>query len=232
MSDVRILTVNVVHELIADPVGDVGRTAIDKRPVEGPAQIQTLGVVGDTCLDRKYHGGRDAAVYAYAREDQATWEAELGRPVPAGSFGENLTTEGLDVTGAVIGERWEVEGVDGSAPVLLEVTSPRIPCTTFQAFTGEPHWVKRFTDRGDPGAYLRVLGEGRIQAGSRVRVVERPSHGVTVGEVFVLRLADPARLALLLAEGTDLHPPLVEAIQSQLRRTPAAGRAVDAEVSV
>jgi MOSC domain-containing protein YiiM len=219
MPAARILSINVVHALIVDPVGSVGRTAIDKRPVDGPVDVLAQGVVGDTCLDRKHHGGRDQAVYAYAREDQAGWEPELGREVAAGEFGENLTTEGLDVTGAVIGERWEVASDDPTAPVLLEVTAPRIPCTTFQAFIGEPHWVKRFTDRGAPGAYLRVLGEGRISSGAQVTVVHRPSHGVTIGDVFVLRLADPKRLERLLAEGVDLHEPLVAAIESQLRRT-------------
>jgi MOSC domain-containing protein YiiM len=226
MPGARIISINIVHALIVDPVGDVGRTAIDKRPVPGPVVVQTLGLVGDTSLDRKYHGGRDQAVYAYAGEDQAGWEAELGRPVPPGSFGENLTTEGLDVTGAVVGERWQVEGADGSPPVLLEVTAPRIPCATFQAFTGEPHWVRRFTERGAPGAYLRVLGEGRITAGASVEVVERPAHGVTIGEVFVLRHADPDRLARLLAEGDDLHVPLAAAIESQLRRGSAPGQSL------
>lgn len=221
MPGARIISVNVVHALIVDPVGSVGRTAIDKRPVETVVEVLEHGVVGDTCLDRQHHGGRDQAVYAYAREDQAGWEPELGRPVKAGEFGENLTTEGLDVTGAVIGERWEVESEVADRPVVLEVTAPRVPCSTFQAFIGEPHWVKRFTDRGAPGAYLRVLGEGRIKAGAQIQVASRPSHGVTIGEVFVLRNADPKRLAQLLAEGQDLHRPLVEAIESQLRRSGA-----------
>lgn len=219
MAGPRVLSVNVVHALIVDPVGSVGRTAIDKRPVDGPAEIHRLGVVGDTCLDHKNHGGPDQAVYAYAREDQQFWEGELGRAVPAGSFGENLTTAGLDVTGAVIGERWQVETAHGTDPVLLEVTAPRIPCSTFQAFTGEPHWVKRFTDHGAPGAYLRVLGEGVIAAGSAVTVVHRPDHQVTIGDVFVLRDADPARLQRLLDEGDNLHEPLVAAIRSQLDRS-------------
>ena len=218
MAQARVLSINVVHELIVDPVGSVGRTAIDKRPVDGPAEIQELGVVADTCMDRKNHGGRDQAVYAYAREDQAGWEAELGKAVPAGWFGENLTTADLDVTGAVIGERWEL-AARGARPVVLEVTAPRIPCSTFQGFTGEPHWVKRFTDRGAPGAYLRVLAPGIIEAGCAVRVVERPDHGVTIGEVFVLRLADPDRLRLLLAQGRDLHQPLAASIRSQLQRS-------------
>jgi MOSC domain-containing protein YiiM len=214
----RVASVNVVHAIVADPSGDVGRTAIDKRPVDGAVQIQALGPVGDTVLDRKHHGGRDQAVYAYALEDLAAWSVELGRDLSPGTFGENLTTEGLDVTGAIIGERWQVAGADGSDPVVLEVTAPRIPCRTFQGWMGEPHWVRRFTERGAPGAYLRVTVEGRIRAGAAVEVVHRPEHGVTIGEVFVLRHADPARLRALLDHGRDLHGPLADAVAARLAR--------------
>ncbi len=123
------------------------------------------------------------------------------------------------MTGAVVGETWQVAGADGTDPVLLQVTAPRMPCVTFQAWMGEPHWVRRFTEHGAPGTYLRVLVEGVITAGAPVEVVDRPAHGVTVGEVFRVRLADPARLRRLLDEGDDLHPPLVDAIADQLRRT-------------
>ena len=85
------------------------------------------------------HGGPDQAVYAYARED-LDLEAELGRPLENGVFGENLTTEGLDVNGALIGERWRI-GPD----VILEVSRPRIPCGTFQGWMAQGDWIKRFT---------------------------------------------------------------------------------------
>jgi MOSC domain-containing protein YiiM len=210
MSGARILSVNAVHALLVDPAGSVGRTAIDKRPIEGPVTVQRLGIVGDTVLDRANHGGIDKAVYAYAREDVASWEFELGRPIAPGQFGENLTTEGLDVTGAVIGELWEVDTKTGAA-VVLEVSMPRTPCVTFQAWMGEPHWVKRFTDHGAPGAYLRVLSEGKITAGAPISVIHRPAHGVTVGEVFLSRLADPDRLRILLDQ-PGLAPDLVHAV--------------------
>ncbi len=219
MTQARIVSVNMVHAIVPDPLGDVGRTAIDKRAVSGPVTIQELGPVGDTVLDRKHHGGRDQAVYAYAAEDLLDWAGLLSRDLAPGAFGENLTTEGLDVTGAVVGETWQLAGADGTDPVLLQVTAPRMPCVTFQAWMGEPHWVRRFTEHGAPGTYLRVLVEGVITAGARVEVVHRPAHGVTVGEVFRVRLADPARLRRLLDEGDDLHPPLVDAITDQLRRT-------------
>ena len=136
-------------------------------------------------MDTRHHGGRDQAVYAYAVEDRdlvgGGARPRAGRP---GSFGQNLDTEGVDVTGAVIGERWQI-GDDG---VVLEVTCPRIPCTTFQGFMDEPHWVKRFTEHGASGAYLRVVSEGTVGAGDTVTVLDRPDHGVTIGDVFRLRV--------------------------------------------
>jgi MOSC domain-containing protein YiiM len=215
----RLLSVNVVHALVPDLLGDVGRTAIDKRPVDGPVLIDEAGPVGDTVLDRRHHGGRDQAVYSYASEDLADWAAKLERPLAPGSFGENLTTAGVQVTDAVVGEVWRVAAAGGGPDVVLQVTSPRTPCVTFQGWIGEPHWVRRFTEHGAPGAYLRVLAGGPVEAGATVHVVDRPGHGVTVGEVFQLRFADPARLRRLLAEGDDLHPRLVEAVADQLRRS-------------
>jgi MOSC domain-containing protein YiiM len=219
----RLVSVNVVRAIIPDPRGDVGRTAIDKAPSSEPVDLLESGPAGDVVVDRKHHGGRDQAVYAYAREDQAWWEEELGRPLPPGTFGENLTTEGLDVTAAVIGERWRIDGVDGSGDVVVEVTSPRIPCQTFQSWLDEPQWVRRFTEHGAPGAYLRVLAEGRVRAGATVEVVHRPAHGVTIGEVFQPRFADPARLRRLLEEGEDLQPALVRRLAREVAR--AAARA-------
>ncbi|MDQ1641257.1 MAG: hypothetical protein QOJ90_608, partial [Actinomycetota bacterium] len=139
----RLLSVNVVQELIPDRLGVLDRTAIDKRPVDGRVAVSVpghagVGLAGDQIYDREYHGGPDQAIYAYAAEDRAWWAAELGREIAAGAFGENLTTEGVDVTGAVIGERWQI-GADG---LVLEVTAPRIPCRTFQGWMDEPHWVK------------------------------------------------------------------------------------------
>jgi MOSC domain-containing protein YiiM len=164
-----------------------GLTGIDKRPVEGPVQVCPpgpkgtggSGLAGDRILDTKNHGGNDLAVHAYAREDLDAWEVELGRPLPSGIFGENLTTAGLDVTGALIGERWQV-GRD----VVLQVTLPRIPCQTFAAWMGLPDWVKTFTLRAKPGAYLRVLRAGAVQRGDPAIIVHRPDHEVTIGLAF------------------------------------------------
>jgi MOSC domain-containing protein YiiM len=174
----RLLAVNVVHALIPDLSGNVEQTAIDKRPVAGRVAVRALGVDGDSQSDTRHHGGPDQAVYAYASEDAAWWAAELDRTVDPGNLGENLTTSGVDVTGAVVGERWRI----GTAE--LQVRSPRIPCTTFQSFWDVPRLVKRFTAHGAPGAYLAVLAEGEIGAGDVIEVVGRPAHGLTIGEFF------------------------------------------------
>lgn len=194
MKAARLLSVNVVHALVPDRRGDLDRTAIDKRPVAGRVRVGRLGVEGDQQYDTRHHGGPEQAVYAYAREDAAWWAAELGYDVTPGRFGENLSTEGVDVTGAVIGERWRV-GDDG---VLLEVSCPRIPCRTFQGWMDEPTWVRRFTERGAPGAYLRVVGEGTVGGGDEVEVVHRPEHGMTIGDVFVIRNAPADGLERML----------------------------------
>jgi MOSC domain-containing protein YiiM len=204
----RLASVNVVRAIVDDPLGSVGRTAIDKRPVPGPVRIGPYGLAGDTVMDHDNHGGLNQAVYAYAAEDIADWSGLLGREIAPGTFGENLTTAGLDVTGAVIGETWEIESAERPEPVVLQVVSPRIPCRTFQAWMGEPHWVKRFTDHGAPGAYLRVLAGGKVQAGAEVTVASRPGHGVTIGQLFRRDPADAADFRRL-QEDTELPGSLV-----------------------
>ncbi|SFM71733.1 MOSC domain-containing protein YiiM [Pseudonocardia ammonioxydans] len=187
-----------------------GTSGIDKRPVPGPVHIAipadgASGLAGDTVCDARHHGGTDKAVYAYAREDLDLFEPDLG-PLHAGVFGENLTTRGLEVTGAELGERWRVGGV------LLQVTAPRIPCRTFAAWLERDGWVRTFTAAGRPGAYLRVLEPGPVHAGDPVAVERRPGHGVTVGDAFRALLTEPARLAGLLAAGDDLLPEIREKV--------------------
>jgi MOSC domain-containing protein YiiM len=142
----------------------------------------------------KHHGGVDQAVYAYAREDLDGWEPELGRPLRNGVFGENLTTLGLDVNNALIGERWRI-----GADVVLEVSCPRIPCATFQGWLERDGWIKRFTRAARPGAYLRVIEPGDIRAADPVEIVHRPDHDVTVALVFRAVTLEPELLPRLLA---------------------------------
>jgi MOSC domain-containing protein YiiM len=188
----RVLAVCIVGLQLFDVPGSrVGRSGIDKRPVEGRAPVEHLGIEGDAVLDHRDHGGEGQAVYAYGQEDADWWERELGRDLPAGRFGENLRTAGIDLNAAVLGERWRI----GTA--LFEVTAPRIPCNTFARFWDVPQLVKRFTERGATGAYLRVHETGDVGAGDEIEVVARPDHGVTAGRAFRLLTTEQSDLAEL-----------------------------------
>jgi MOSC domain-containing protein YiiM len=171
-------------------------SGIDKRPVAGRVAVHPLGLDGDIQVNRKHHGGEGQAVYCYGQEDADWWERELGRDLSAGLFGENLRTAGIDLTGALLGERWRV----GTA--LFEVTAGRIPCATFAVYWGIPDLVKRFSARGATGAYLRVLETGDVGAGDAVDVLWRPDHGITTGRAF----------RLLTTEHVDL-PELAPALE-------------------
>jgi len=197
---VHLLSLNVGKPR-ENPWKGLAATGIDKRPVHhsvavtapGPKGTGAVGLAGDQAHDAKHHGGADQALYAYAREDLDTWQEQLGRPLHDGSsFGENLTTLGVDVNGALIGERWRI-GTD----VLLEVSCPRIPCATFQGWLGEPGWLKRFIRARRPGAYLRVIDEGSIRAGDPIDVVSRPEHDVTVALTFRALTTEPELLPRL-----------------------------------
>ena len=166
-------------------------TGIDKHPVDalevaapGPNYGDGSGVSGDFVGDSDFHGGAHKAVYAYAREELDFWETELARPLRSGMFGENLTTSGVVLRDLLIGQQVRV----GSA--LLEVSVPRTPCGTFAEWLGERGWVKTWSDRGDCGAYFRVIEPGHIAAGDSLELVGKPSHDVTMGMAFRAKLGD------------------------------------------
>lgn len=214
----RLATVEVMPSLLSVNIGStttlpgIGATGIDKKPVSGPVEVRApgpkgvggSGLIGDAVCNRRHHGGDYQAVYAYASEDLGTWAAELDRLLPAGSFGENLTTSGIDITNAVVGERWQV-----GEHVVLEVSGPRVPCRTFAQKIGERHWVKTFTAKAVPGAYLRVVEPGIIKAGDALRVLSRPDHDVTIELSFRALTTERDLLPRLLV--ADALPP--EAMQ-------------------
>ncbi len=193
----HVVSVNVGTPVDVSWAGSVGRTAIRKRPTTGPVRVHALGLEGDEVADKRDHGGIDQAVYAFAQEDLDFWTEQLGERVPPALFGENLTTSGIDVNEAQLGEQWRV----GS--VLLQVSSVRIPCSTFQnhlALEGfdETGWVKRFTAQKRPGPYLKVVEEGTLAAGDDLVVTHRPDHGVTVSTMFAALTTDRSLLPELL----------------------------------
>ncbi len=177
------MTVNILHTLGPTPK-TVRQTAIDKRPVDGDVVVGPLGLEGDRQMDTKHHGGPTQAVYAYAVEDLAWWSTELGRDIPPGFFGENLSTKGIDIGSCVQGERWLVGDPADPRHVVLEVTDARIPCATFAYRMQERGWLRRFADHGESGSYLSVVRTGAIRAGAPITVVRVPEHGETIRAQF------------------------------------------------
>jgi MOSC domain-containing protein YiiM len=173
-------------------------SAIGKAPVTGRITVGGVNLAGDDQADRELHGGPNKAVYAYASEDITWWADQLGRELGPGSFGENLTTQGVAVSGAVIGERWLVGSTE------LEVCQPRQPCYKLGLAFGDPQMVRRFAQADRPGAYLRIVRGGELGAGDVVEVVSRPEHGITVA--FVSRAILSDRTLLLHAASAPALP--------------------------
>jgi len=192
MATARIIAVStgVVADLVI--AGRPDHSAIDKRPAAGPVRVGSRGLAGDEHGDTQLHGGLDQALYAYAREDLDWWTERVGRELRDGGFGENVTTSGIDVSAALIGETWRL------GDVVVQLTAPRIPCETFKAWMGEERWVRRFAAAGRPGAYLRVLAEGEIAAGDAIEVVARPAQRVTVAEAMRAYCGDAELMRALL----------------------------------
>ena len=205
----RIVSVNVgTPRPISVRRGRPMMSAIGKLPVEGPVRVEGVNLAGDDQADRRVHGGPDKAVYAYAREDSDWWAEQLGREIVDGMFGENLTTEGVDVSGAVVGERWRIGSVE------LEVCQPRLPCSKLGMRFGDLKMVKRFGQAGRPGAYLRIVTEGELQAGDELTVVSRPDHDVTVALVSDAILVDGS-LAAKAASAPELAEDLAVDLRAQ-----------------
>ena len=204
----RVLSVNLARVQPNPHQRGEALTGIEKIPTSDPVLVRAPGtkrdglgggLVGDTVCDRRHHGGDTQAVYAYAREDLDHWESVLGRNLPGGVFGENLTTTGVDVNAAVIGERWRI-----GDELELAVTVPRIPCGTFRGWIAEQGWLRTFARAAMPGTYLSVVSPGQVRAGDPVTVLHRPAHGVTVAQVFRAVALEPALLpSILAAEGLD-----------------------------
>jgi MOSC domain-containing protein YiiM len=210
----ELVAVNAVYKV---GPGAGRKTAIDKRPVHGPVEVGELGLQGDTQCDRRFHGGPDKALYAYAVEDAEWWASELGREVAPGLFGENLTVADIDCTHAVFGERWRLGSV-----VVVEVRMPRTPCDNLSLRLGIPGFHRRFSASRRVGAYLKVLSPGRIAAGDPAVIEHRPRHGVTIADWIGRRDPDDARK--LLDSGIDLADEVRRSAQRLKRRSAEPSR--------
>ena len=196
----RIVSVNVGELRTVEFRGRIVSTGIYKFPVEGAVRVEGVNVGGDDQADRRVHGGVDKAVYAYAWEDYEWWSGQLGRTLPPGTFGDNLTTQGIDVGGAVVGQHWRI------GDVALEVSEPRVPCYKLGIRMENPRFPQVFSAAHRPGAYLRIIEEGSLAAGDRIEIGTPPEHGLTVGDIARIYDRDHHESGRLL-EAAELSDP-------------------------
>jgi MOSC domain-containing protein YiiM len=203
----RLISVNVGLPKVVDTGSRQVETAIWKHPVEGRVAVRGVNLEGDRQADLTVHGGPDKAVYAYAIEETRLWEQELGRELGAGAFGENLTTAGVDVSGAVLGERWRI------GTTLLEVVQPRLPCFKLGLKMGDPGFLRTFAHASRPGAYLKIIVEGELGAGDPIEVdlAGRPDHGISVRLVSDAMLVDHS-----LIPRAEQAPQLIASLRKQM----------------
>jgi MOSC domain-containing protein YiiM len=188
----KILSVSVGRPRDFSFHGRPARSAIWKTPVSGRVAVRGVNLAGDDQADRGAHGGTDKAVYAYAVEDSRWWESREGRPFANGEFGENLTTEGIDVNAALVGERWAI----GSA--VFEISEPRVPCWRLGVRMDDPKFIVRFTEALRPGAYMRIVTEGDVGAGDSIELVSKPDHDLSIRDVFRIYTRDRGEVSRLI----------------------------------
>jgi MOSC domain-containing protein YiiM len=196
----RIISVNVGAPQEVEFRGHTVSTGIYKSAVKGPVRVEGVNLIGDQQADSRVHGGIHKAVYAYAAEDYEWWSGQLGRDLVPATFGDNLTTEGINLGNAVVGQRWRINDA------VLEISEPRMPCYKLGIRMDDPGFPTMFSAAGRPGSYLRIIEEGSLAAGDRVEVGPPPSHGLTVADIARIYERDQHEACRLL-EAVELSEP-------------------------
>lgn len=194
----HIYSVNLGTEQTQQNGNRIEHTGIYKNSTPAAVNITPLGLTGDHVHDQENHGGPDQAVYVYSKQDYDWWAGELGKPLAPGTFGENLTIDGLDTAPLQIGDRLIV----GPNALILEVTAARIPCSTLASRMQDPQFVKRFRAAQRPGVYCRVIAADSVQVGNAVRLDAYDGDTILVNEMFnqwYTQDADEATLRRILA---------------------------------
>ncbi|MFZ0964618.1 MAG: MOSC domain-containing protein [Terriglobia bacterium] len=184
----KLISINVAMPRVVSVHGKRVETGIFKTPVPGPVVVGKLNLQGDGQADLFVHGGPDRAVYLYSWDNILYWKKALQRDdLGPGSFGENLTVEGLGENEVAIGDEFAI----GTARFL--VTQPRLPCFKLALALETPGIIETFLESGRTGCYLRVLQEGVIQAGDQIHPLPpRESARVTIAEYMKLYRAKRA----------------------------------------
>jgi len=174
----QLISINIGHEQILQNKNRVERTGIFKLPIDHPVMVTKLGLVKDVIVSQKHHGGSDQAVYVYGQPDYEWWCEHLGQDVVPGTFGENLTISELESAKFNIGDMLHI------GDVTLQVTAPRIPCSTFAARMGDSNWIKKFRQAERPGLYCRVLREDLIKTGDSVSFESYQDETISILEMY------------------------------------------------
>jgi MOSC domain-containing protein YiiM len=208
----RVLSLNLASTAASS---GIHKSPVASAALRAPGPMDSgagSGLEGDYIANTGVHGGDDQAVYAFAREELNYWEQRLGRPIDSGGFGENLTTTGLRVDDALIGDQWAI-----GDEVVVQVTGPRTPCGTFAAAMGVSGWVKTFTEHGNTGAYLSIVRGGVVRTDDPITVVRRGEHAITVPMVFRAFMGD-LDLASSVAEARVLTRRDQAQLEEMIRR--------------
>jgi MOSC domain-containing protein YiiM len=176
--NMKLLSINIGKEKVLQTKNGEEITGIHKFPARGPVQITELGIAEDFIGSPKHHGGPDQALYVYGEADYQWWEKELDQRLKPGIFGENLTISGLESATVNVGDFLYI------SDVALQVTAPRIPCSTFASHMQDPQWVKKFRAAERPGFYCRVLQTGTITAGDDVRMERFTGETISIAEIY------------------------------------------------
>jgi len=176
----EILSINTASPQILQVGKKAVTTGIFKEPRQGAVYLGELGLEGDTIVNKIVHGGEDQAIYLYSAADYAWWIEQLGKDIPPGMFGENLTITDYHSGPLRIGDRLLING-----QVVLEITAPRVPCVQFTTKMGDSTFAKKFVAAQRPGAYARVLVPGEVEVGNEIVWQPTDKDYATINEVFV-----------------------------------------------
>lgn len=180
----KVLSVNVglPRKILFN--GQIITTAIFKDPVKGPIMLRKLNLDGDKQADLTVHGGLDKAVYSYPVEHYDYWRKQFpNTDLVWGMFGENFTTEGLLEDAVNVGDQFHI----GSAKLVA--TQPRMPCYKLGVRFGRMDVIRRFMASGGPGIYFKILQEGEVETGNKIKIIRRDKNNVTVKDIVSLYIA-------------------------------------------
>jgi MOSC domain-containing protein YiiM len=180
----KVLSVNVGLPRKVLYNGQIINTAIFKDPVKGPIMLRKLNLDGDRQADLTVHGGIDKAVYSYPVEHYDYWRKQFpDMDLTWGMFGENFTTEGLLEDAVNVGDQFEI----GSAKIVA--TQPRMPCYKLGVRFGRMDVIRRFMTSGRPGIYFKILKEGEVKIGDKIKNIKRDKNNVTVKDIVSLYIS-------------------------------------------